>query len=250
MTDSEIRFPDGTVLEKSNRGVLVKRVQEWLCFHNLPTRIDRDFGPSTERQLNRFRRKQRLPENGKVDSALFSILCAPMSRALADLPADSRTLNALALAYANQHLKEHPIELGGDNCGTWVRLYCEGNDGGEWRWCASFVTFVVRQAALTRGVSMPITRTTSCDTLATKAQEAGRFIRGSRNRPDNVQAGDLFLVRKTSTDWTHTGMVSQLHEQTFDTIEGNTNDEGSVNGYEVCARNRAFSSKIDFVRIS
>jgi hypothetical protein len=50
--------------------------------------------------------------------------------------------------------------------------------------------------------------------------------------------------------WIHTGMVSVLHEETFDTIEGNTNDEGSANGYEVCARNRAFSSQIDFIRIS
>jgi hypothetical protein len=35
--------------------------------------------------------------------------------------------------------------------------------------------------------------------------------------------------------WIHTGMVSVLHEETFDTIEGNTNDEGSANGYEVRA---------------
>jgi CHAP domain/Putative peptidoglycan binding domain len=250
MTDREMKFPTGTVLEQGARGVLVKRVQEWLCFHDFPTRIDRNFGPSTERQVNSFRRKHRLPENGKVDEALFSMLSAPITRALKDLAAGARTLNALAVAYANQHLKEHPIELGGDNCGTWVRLYCEGNDGEDWRWCAGFVTFVVRQAAATRGVSLPVTRTTSCDTLATKAQEAGRFIRGSRNRPDNVQAGDLFLVRKTSTDWTHTGMVTELHERTFDTIEGNTNDEGSANGYEVCARNRAFSSEIDFIRIA
>ena len=45
-------------------------------------------------------------------------------------------------------------------------------------------------------------------------------------------------------------MVSGLHEETFDTIEANTNDEGSANGYEVCARNRAFSGQIDFSRIS
>ena len=42
-------------------------------------------------------------------------------------------------------------------------------------------------------------------------------------------------------------MVSELHQGTFNTIEGNTNDEGCANGYEVCKRNRAFSNEIDFI---
>jgi peptidoglycan hydrolase-like protein with peptidoglycan-binding domain len=250
MNDREIEFPSGAVLKKGDRGGLVKRLQEWLCFHNCLTKIDRDFGSSTERQVNSFRKKMNLPENGKVDGALFSTLSAPMTRTLTDLTSGSKTVNALTLDYAKQHLKEHPLELGGDNCGTWVRLYSGGKDGSDWRWCAGFATFVVRQAALTCGVSMPVVRTLSCDTLALRAQERGRFVRGSRSRPRDIQGGDLFLVRRTSTDWIHTGIVSRLHQETFDTIEGNTNDEGSVNGYEVCARNRAYSSKIDFIQIS
>jgi hypothetical protein len=229
---------------------LVKRVQEWLCFHDYKTAIDRDFGDSTETQVNAFRKANGKPQNGKVDAALFKMLSGSMAQALTDLPGGNKTINELSLRYAKQHLKEHPVEVGGDNRGPWVRLYCMGSDGIDYRWCAGFATLMVKHAALTLGVAMPVTRTLSCDTLATRAQNVGRFVRGSANQPANIQAGDLFLVRRSATDWVHTGMVANLQAKTFDTIEGNTNDEGSANGYEVCARNRAFSTGIDFVRIS
>jgi hypothetical protein len=250
MTDKELDFPANVVLQKVDRNDLVKRVQEWLCFQNYKTSIDRDFGDSTETQVNAFRKANGKPQNGKVDAALFKILSDPMARALTDIPPGNKTINDLSLRYAKQHLKEHPVEVGGDNRGPWVRLYCMGDDGADYRWCAGFATLMVKHGALTAEVPMPVTRTLSCDTLATRSQNVGRFVRGSDGAPTNIQPGDLFLVRRSSTDWSHTGMVSAMHATTFDTIEGNTNDEGSVNGYEVCARNRAFSLGIDFIRIS
>ena len=61
--------------------------------------------------------------------------------------------------------------------------------------------------------------------------------------------GDIFLNRKTSTDWTHTGIVTEVGDGWFRTIEGNTNDEGSREGYEACARTRGFKGR-DFVCLS
>jgi hypothetical protein len=37
-------------------------------------------------------------------------------------------------------------------------------------------------------------------------------------------------------------------EEVFETIEGNTNDEGSREGYEVCHRVRGYGSK-DFILV-
>ena len=55
-------------------------------------------------------------------------------------------------------------------------------------------------------------------------------------------------VRRTSTDWTHTGLVTAFGDELFHTVEGNTNDEGSREGYEVCARMRGYGSK-DFIML-
>jgi hypothetical protein len=63
-----------------------------------------------------------------------------------------------------------------------------------------------------------------------------------------LTAASVFLVRRTSTDWTHTGLVTQFHDDFFDTIEGNTNDDGNREGYEVCARSRGYKGK-DFIRL-
>ncbi len=91
---------------------------------------------------------------------------------------------------------------------------------------------------------MPITPSFSCDALAASAKAKGRFVSRDESGP-----GSFFLVRNTPTDWTHTGIVVSAGGETFKTIEGNTNDDGSREGFEVCARTRGFSDKMDFIRI-
>jgi hypothetical protein len=83
--------------------------------------------------------------------------------------------------------------------------------------------------------------------IATEAKREGRFI-AEGSAPGKVKPGNLFLVRRTTTDWTHVGIVVGANGETFQTIEGNTNDEGSRNGYEVCARTRSYGGR-DFVRL-
>ena len=92
-------------------------------------------------------------------------------------------------------------------------------------------------------------QTFSCDVLAESARQAGRFVRGgdASVRP-SLAPGDFFLVRRTRNDWRHVGIVTRLSDETFSTIEGNTNDSGSENGNEVLARTRSYLSR-DFVRI-
>ena len=64
-----------------------------------------------------------------------------------------------------------------------------------------------------------------------------------------VMGGSIFLVRRTPTDWTHTGLVTDAVPVAFDTIEGNTNDDGDREGFEVCSRSRGYASK-DFITLS
>src|SRR5438046_1958426 len=81
-----------------------------------------------------------------------------MRRALKPIAPNGRTLGQLALAYAQQHLKQSPREVGKPNCGPWVRLYMDGNEGEQWFWCAGFATFCIRQASQTLDQKMPVLR--------------------------------------------------------------------------------------------
>jgi hypothetical protein len=64
-----------------------------------------------------------------------------------------------------------------------------------------------------------------------------------------ITPGSFFLRLATDGEpfrYAHTGIVVDAAADTFKTIEGNTNDDGSHEGYEVCARVRGYAG-IDVV---
>lgn len=235
-------------------GQPVKRVQEWLNLHGYGLAIDGDFGRVTEQKIKQFQQMHGLEENGIVDDGTFRALVHPLLQALTPLEYLSESLSDVVHQYALAHLAQRPREVGGQNCGPWVRLYMEGHQGEQWAWCAGFVKFILHQAAETLQVTPPILGSFSCDTLAAQGQMSGRLVRDIDllNAPSTIEdlsASSIFLVRRTDTDWTHAGLVTAFNEVTFETIEGNTNDEGSREGFEVCARSRGYANK-DFITLS
>ena len=231
-------------VKEGDRGRDVRLAQEWLCYHAFATGIDGDFGPATDSCVKAFQHRAQLPESGIVHPPTQSALLAPVDAVNAAIPVGAKTLGALVVAYARQHLKPHPIEIGGENSGPWVRLYMNGNEGREWPWCAGFATFVLRQAAKTMGVPMPHPYAFGCDLLATVAKGNGRFLRpATAAELASVRAGYLFLIRKTNNSWAHIGIVEAVQGETMLTIEGNTNDNGSAEGFEVCRRTRGIKDK-------
>jgi len=249
----ELAF-DG-VIKKGDVGTKVRRVQEWLKINGFGTGIDGDFGDATQKCVTRFQHSKSLPETGEVDQQTWDLLVNPLVKALAPIGFPSGTkLSEAVLRVAEQHLKQHPIEVGGDNRGPWVRVYVDGNEGHDWRWCAGFVTFVMKQACMELGQPAPISGSVSCDSLASQAKQAHLFVPGAKLQSGDVAWSDLgplqiFLLRRTSTDWTHTGFSFGGANTVFSTIEGNTDEGGSSNGWEVANRVRS-GSKYDFIRLS
>ncbi len=232
------------IVKRGDKGRDVKLAQEWLSYHGFATVIDSEFGPATEACVNNFQTKAGIAPSGIVDAPTQTALLAPIVAATAAIAAGNKTLGALVVAYARQHLKQQPIEIGGENAGPWVRLYMKGNEGREWPWCAGFVTFALRQAAESLGVPMPHPQAFGCDFLAGVAQGNGTFLR-PKTPADlaSIKPGYLFLVRKTTNNWAHIGIVEAVQGETMLTIEGNTNDNGSAEGFEVCRRTRGIKEK-------
>jgi CHAP domain len=189
-----------------------------------------------------------LDPTGEVDEATFSRLVQPTVTVLEQRLTASLSVEPAVLDYAAAHLDVHSLEVGGQNKGPWVRLYMGGHEGTPWPWCAGFVTFVLSQAVESLNATMPIAGSVSCDTLAAQAREAGLLL-PEEEAQGSLRPGSIFLIRRTATDWTHTGFVTDVHDGVFDTIEGNTNDDGSREGFEVCARSRGLAST-DFIFLS
>jgi len=238
---------------RGDRGRGVRRIQEWLSLGGHQARIDGVFGPATEYALRAFQERAGLQVDGIVSSVTHERLVLPMSRALAPITRDGASLGRLAVLYAEQHLAEHPREIGGQNRGPWVRLYMGGNEGRDWPWCAGFVSSILHQAIQTLGLPMPVPASFSCDVLAVEAQRRGRFVpeaevARSPSRQGLLPAGSVFLARRTTNDWVHAGLVLDFGEDVLETVEANTNDDGDREGYEVCRRIRGYGGK-DFIRI-
>lgn len=237
-------------IARGARGARARRVQEHLSLAGFGLGIDADFGPATETQVRKFQTARGLPSTGVVDMATWTALVSPMIAAIAPIAPAGQSLSQLVEAFGRQHVAVHPREAGGDNRGPWVRAYL-GWDGPDARWCAGFTCFALEQAAHALGIKAPIASSASCDMLAERAKTAGRFVAGKAVNAGtypkaDIAPGSFFLVRASPTDWVHVGIVKTAGPESFSTLEGNTNDEGSSNGYEAVHRQRRYGA-IDFI---
>ena len=224
-----------------------KLIQEWLALQGFGVVVDGGFGSGTDFAVREYQRSKGLEPDGVVGKKTFTSLTRPMRDALASVRTRGG-LGKVIVSLARRHLKASPRELGGKNLGPWVRLYMKGYEGPDFPWCAGFVSFVVKQACDALGAPLPVESTFSCDVLARSAKEGDRFQRGQGMDRSTLKPGSIFLRKRVAGDWTHTGIVIKATPDAFMTIEGNTNDMGSREGYEVCRRFQSYKGK-DFVTI-
>ena len=231
-------------------GKKVRLIQGLLCLHGFCTPVDGRFHFGTDRAVRLFQESKGLTVDGIIRRITYTELLQPLIRAVKPIQPNGRSMSEMVIAYAEQHLMEHPREVGGQNKGPWVILYMNGNEGAAWPWCAGFVSFILKQACRSLNRKLPVKPSFSCDLLAISAKEKGLFAGETEVRNGNreVNPGSFFLLRRTPTDWVHTGIVVDVQSNYFHTIEGNTNDEGSYEGYEVCRRSRGYKNK-DFILI-
>jgi peptidoglycan hydrolase-like protein with peptidoglycan-binding domain len=241
----------------------VMKVQSWLTLFSITnplagtaTGVDGDFGSGTERAVINFQKAKGIPQSGIVNEQIFSLMCEPLQKAFTSFVSGAG-LRQLIVNTALQHIKQRPFELvikEQSNSGPWVRAYMDGHEGTDWFWCMGFVQAILDQAASTLNKNfkslMPLTY--SCDVVGMTGREKGLLTRFTavRNNPSIVKPGDIFLLQKTPFDWIHTGIITAVGADIFETIEGNTNGGGSSNGNAALKRIRNFrQSKLDVFSI-
>jgi hypothetical protein len=231
MIPDHSRIPTG--LARGANGPAVRILQEHLTLAGYPLLIDGDFGPATERALAAFRHSIEGDIPGPLlatplpESHILASLVDPLDRAL--------SARGSILDIARAYLTEHPREVGGNNRGPWVRTFCDGVEGRAW--CGYAARHIARQA----GDPWAERISPSCDVTAARALHDGRWS-------STPIVGGLFLVRRTAVDWTHMGIVLDAGPGWISTWEGNSDDEGTREGHEVCSRTRGLG-RLDFVRL-
>lgn len=110
-------------------------------------------------------------------------------------------------------------------------------------WCMAFCYWCVEKACREAGVDNPLHRTGG-------VMAQWNAMRGTPHRVSKPRRGDLFVM-SFGRGLGHVGFVERVEGDRIATIEGNSNDEGSREGYEVCRKpgGRAISSCVGFIRL-
>lgn len=251
-------------IQKGDKGPKVERIQEWINLNmffrpdfKVKCSIDEDFGPQTKKAVSAFQILYNLEVDGVVGPETWGKLTEPMRMAY-DNEKIIEYLNGISknyspreaiMACAKFHLKAVPRELLNKNEGPWVRAYMGGHDGQPWAWCVGSTLQMIDQGLSICGIDFTdyLPNTYSCDSLGKHAKKHKTLIRNKELREMSlsdlmarIHPGDILNVSKTPTDWTHTALITRIHADHLETWEGNTNDEGSREGFEVCRRKRYF----------
>jgi len=146
---------------------------------------------------------------------------------------------ALEVAISQLGVQEQPI---GSNRGPQVDLYIRSvglDPAGKHPWCMAFVYWCHSQAAEKIGVQNPMLKTGGVLLQWQKRKDRYRGL--------TPQPGDVFIM-DYGNGVGHTGIVEKADNDFVYTIEGNTNDEGSREGFEVCRRKRPRAKIAGYLR--
>lgn len=156
-------------------------------------------------------------------------------------------LSARALDIATTQLGVR--EKGSSNSGPEVDKYLKSvglNPG--FPWCMAFVYWCYNQAAQESGVSNFLIRTAGVLHQWNEQQPLRKIVLDKvLKNPAIIQPGAVFIM-DYGKGTGHTGLVEKINGSYIETIEGNTNDEGSREGYEVCRRTRRLTAIKGFIQ--
>ena len=158
-----------------------------------------------------------------------------------DTTTKSISARVLEIAASQVGVQEHPK---GSNSGPEVDEYLKSvllSAGNPW--CMAFVYWCAREAYRECVMVIPLAQTGGVMIQWKKAQ-----LRKVPNRASGVKPGDIFIMQFAHGTG-HTGFVESIGNGVIHTIEGNTNDDGSREGYEVARRVRPISSIFGFIQL-
>lgn len=108
-------------------------------------------------------------------------------------------------------------------------------------WCMAFVQWCLYEAAKDLGLKViPIFKSGG---VLNVYNHTDKFLISQI-----PEAGNIF-IQDHGHGLGHTGFVESVDGEFINTIEGNTNDSGSREGYEVCRRKRKISSCKAFIKV-
>lgn len=150
-------------------------------------------------------------------------------------------LSEKTVEIANTQIGVHEAP-GNHNTGEQVNKYLSSVGlGPGYSWCMAFVYWCFNEASKILAVNNPLSKT-----AGVMAQYNKSKLKYGQIHP---MPGDVFIM-DFGKGLGHTGIVERVEGDYIYTIEGNSNDEGSREGYEVCKRKRPMNKIKGYLRFT
>lgn len=152
--------------------------------------------------------------------------------------------------FAKQELGNEEIPRG-SNWGVHVQKYLKSvNIPFAASWCMAFVYWCFDEWAHLTAHANPLVKTGGVLVQWNQIDGKYRIFKSAINHVNTPLTGDI-IIFDHGKGMGHTGVVEVVDEQGIHTIEGNTNNDGSREGYEVERKLRQLTDKtlVGFIRI-
>lgn len=154
------------------------------------------------------------------------------------------------MSFVKELIKKAESQIGvqeepkGSNTGKSVKEYQRrAGYSSPVPWCMCFLYWCIDEVCIDLEIENEAKRTGDCDTFLNWGKSKGI-------EHQTPEVGDFGFVMKSERDAVHVFLVTGIEGAVLHTVEGNTNDYGSREGYEVCRRRRTLKPTHRFVRVA
>jgi hypothetical protein len=243
-----MNYPNRIIKAGEANKSIVKEIQQKLNDVGLgPIEVIGIFGPKTTNAVKLFQATHRdqngnpLEIDGKIGSVTWEILFGQETIPVVAETTNQLLTETLKIAISQIGVMEEPPS---SNRGKKVEEYqaSVGIDPGTF-WCAAFVYWCFQKASENLGRKNPVLKTGHCMTHWNNTPGKKILAADAVNKPSLIKPGHIFLIN-TGGSHGHTGIIESVEGGFINTIEGNSDPNGSSNGIGVF-RNKRKIAKIN-----
>lgn len=236
---------------------LVRMVQEALNEAGAgPLQIDGHFGEATENAVKLFQARAAEPDgtplivDGIVGPRTFAALMNLPEGMTIEIAAPDSALLARVVQIARAEvgvMEDPPGSNRGPRVDEYIRSVGLNPANGSYAWCTCFIYWIFDQASRELGRANPLAKTASVHSMWNNT--SGPSIRkispsDARKNPELVKPGHLFFLDSGGGKG-HAGIVVGNVNGVLETVEGNSNTDGSREGKGVYHRRSRRITAID-----
>lgn len=234
-----MEYPKRIIKKGEANKTIVRAIQKKLNEQNCgPIAVDGDFGNQTLSAVKLFQTWNLdaagtpLKADGQIGAITWEALFGADTLA-SNEPGSALMLAAIAFAATQLGVEEQPrLSNRGPEVDQYLLSVGLNPVGHHYSWCAAFVYYCFKQAALQLNTANPVIKTAGVLDHWNRARCEKISRATALADPSRVKPGSIFIIDH-GNNLGHTGIVTNIIGGNLTTIEGNTNSGLSREGYGV-----------------